>query len=332
MTASSSKSRAYMACVPHAPMLKLQDHKHNPDFWAAYEERVKAFERFDPELVILFGGDHVNTVHLRLMPTMIVGQIAEAIEDWGGMAGKLNVPADLAIGLADYLEAAEFDIATSYDMKVDHAFSAIMETFYRGDVGARPTIPIFINSHFRPRPSLKRCRLLGEAIGRWAAGLGKRVAFLGSGGLSHDVSAIFPQYDDARTEEERALMVHGHERLGIDHQKALAEVRQIMEGHSDLQLRGEVTTMVNANPEWDREFLDIFADDLSTFDRWTDEDVIERGGSGGGEIRLWIAAAAGARAAGAPPIEIDFFTPYSTLGFGLGIAHAGGNDGPDGTA
>jgi 2,3-dihydroxyphenylpropionate 1,2-dioxygenase len=328
MNAVRSKTSAYMACVPHAPMLKLQDRKHHPAFWSAYEDRIKAFERFDPELVIVFGGDHVSTVHLRLMPTVIVGQIAEAIEDWGGKAGKLDVPGDLAIDLADRLAAEEFDIATSYDMKVDHGFSAVMENFYRGEIGARPTIPIFVNSHFRPRPSLKRCRMLGDAVGRWAAGLGKRVAFIGSGGLSHDVSEIFPQYDAAPTDEHRALMVQGHERLGIDLQRSMAEVRKIMEGHAAMLLAGSASP-VGANPDWDREFLDMLENDLTVFDRWTDEDVLERGGSGGGEVRLWIAAAAAGQAAGAPPIKIDFFTRRSTLGFGLGIAHAGGDVGAD---
>jgi 2,3-dihydroxyphenylpropionate 1,2-dioxygenase len=316
---------AFVACVPHAPMMKLQARKHNEPFWSAYDAVIEEFERFDPELVVVFGGDHVNTMHLSLMPSFVVGQSAEAIDDWGGAAGALDVPDDLAIALADHLVAVDFDIATSYAMKVDHGFSAVLENFLRGRLDAVPVIPVFINSHYRPRPSLKRCREVGAEAGRWAAGLGKRVAFLGSGGLSHDVSMIFPQYDDAPNEDMRAIMVHGHEKLGLNLQQSLSEVRQIMEGHAAELLKGGESP-VAANPAWDREFLDAFAGDLRAFDAWTDEKVIAGGGSGGGEVRMWIAAAAAGEAAGSGPIAIDFFTPKSTLGFGLGVAHAGKRD------
>jgi 2,3-dihydroxyphenylpropionate 1,2-dioxygenase len=173
---------------------------------------------------------------------------------------------------------------------------------------------------------LKRCRLLGEAVGNWAAGLGKRVAFLGSGGLSHDVSMIFPQYDDAPSEEARALLVHGHAGLGLDLQSSMREIKTIMEGHAAALLAGGESP-VGANPDWDKSFLDLFASDLAALDSWSDADVIAGGGSGGGEVRMWIAAGAAARAAGSGPIKIDFFTPHSTLGFGLGVAHAGGDEG-----
>ncbi len=316
------KGAAFSACVPHAPMMKLQARRHNEAFWAEYDRLVDEFERFDPELVIVFGGDHVNTMHLSLMPSFMVGQAAEAIEDWGGAQGVLDVPGDLAIDLADTLIDADFDIATSYAMKVDHGFSAVLDAFLRGDLASVPVIPVFINSHYRPRPSLRRCRELGAAIGEWAGKLGKRVAFLGSGGLSHDVSMIFPQYENAPDEKTRDIMVHGHEKLGIDLQESLETVRQIMTGHAEDLLKGGESP-VAANPSWDKEFLDAFGGDLKAFDAWSDEKVLAGGGSGGGEVRMWIAAGAAGLAAGSAPIEIDYFTPRSTLGFGLGLAHAG---------
>ncbi|WP_375202243.1 DODA-type extradiol aromatic ring-opening family dioxygenase [Hyphococcus sp.] len=319
---ASAMRDAFCACVPHAPMLKLQARHHNEDFWAEYDRLVSEFQKYEPELVIVFGGDHVNTMHLSLMPSFVIGQSAEAIEDWGGAPGALDVPADLAIDLADNLVEKEFDIATSYAMKVDHGFSAVLEAFLVGRLDSIPVIPVFINSHYRPRPSLKRCRELGEAIGSWASSLGKRVAFLGSGGLSHDVSMIFPQYEDAPNEDVRDIMVHGHEKLGLNLQESLETVRQIMTGHAEDLLKGGESP-VAANPDWDKKFLDAFAGDLRAFDAWTDELVLAGGGSGGGEVRMWIAAGAASLAAGSSPIEIDFFTPQSTLGFGLGLAHAG---------
>ncbi len=321
-SSNASNGAAFSAFVPHAPMLKLQARRYNEDFWSEYDRLVDEFEKFDPELVIVFGGDHVNTMHLSLMPSFVIGQSAGAIEDWGGAAGALDVPADLAIDLADSLVEADFDIATSYAMKLDHGFSAVLDSFLRGRLASKPVIPVFINSHYRPRPSLKRCREIGETIGHWAAALDKRVAFLGSGGLSHDVSMIFPQYEDAPNEETREIMVHGHEKLGLNLQESLETVRQIMTGHAEDLLKGGGSP-VAANPDWDKKFLDVFGGDLRAFDSWTDEDILSGGGSGGGEVRMWVAAGAASLAAGSDPIEIDFFTPQSTLGFGLGLAHAG---------
>jgi 2,3-dihydroxyphenylpropionate 1,2-dioxygenase len=118
------------------------------------------------------------------------------------------------------------------------------------------------------------------------------------------------------------LLVHGHEALGLDLQRSLEEVRQIMVGHAVELVKGGPSP-VDVNPAWDREFLSLFARDLAALDAWTDDMVIEGGGSGGGEIRMWIAAGAAAQAAGAGPIEVDFASSHSTLGFGLGVAHAG---------
>ncbi len=66
-------------------------------------------------------------------------------------------------------------------MQVDHGFSGILHAFM-GSLDARPVVPIFVNALCHPRPTFKRCREFGEAVGQFAATLGKRVAFLGSGG------------------------------------------------------------------------------------------------------------------------------------------------------
>ena len=49
-----------------------------------------------------------------------------------------------------------------------------------------PIIPIFINAHFPPLPSSKRCYDLGVAINEVLADRPERVAILASGGLSND--------------------------------------------------------------------------------------------------------------------------------------------------
>ena len=56
---------------------------------------------------------------------------------------------------------------------------------------------------------------------------------------------------------------------------------------------GRVKPYVNAAR--DRRFLDILVSgDLTGFDSWTDKDILEQAGYGGGGVRTWIAAAAAA--------------------------------------
>jgi aromatic ring-opening dioxygenase LigB subunit len=48
-----------------------------------------------------------------------------------------------------------------------------------------PIVPIFVNAYFAPQPKPSRCYLLGRLLAKAIEKSGKRVAILGSGGLSH---------------------------------------------------------------------------------------------------------------------------------------------------
>ncbi|MES2257073.1 MAG: hypothetical protein V4724_01070 [Pseudomonadota bacterium] len=316
-----SGAAAYMACVPHVPLLAMQERGVNPALWDAYEARVAEFKAFDPELVIIFGGDHYDGMHLKLMPTFVVGHIATGLSDCGGYPGKLDVPMDAAMGLSQALMDEGFDIATSYAMEVDHGFTNVAHNFL-GELDGRPVLPVLINAMCDPKPSFKRCRELGEAIGRYAATLGKRVAFLGSGGLSHQTDSLFPQYHTAKNDEVRDYIVHGGANgNSISRDQWLSGVQVAMDG-----LNGElVAERFHApwiNKAWDEKFMAAFgAGDMRHFDDWRCKDVTEEAGYGGGEIRQWIAAAAAAQAAGVRKIHADFYSELTKLAVGAGVAH-----------
>lgn len=315
-------SAAYVACVPHVPLLSMQEKAQNEGLWRAYDERVAEFEAFDPDFVVIFGGDHYSNIHLKLSPTFIVGHAAEAINDCGGTPGKLDVPMELSTKLADVLVEDGFDIAVSYAMVVDHGFSNALGNFFNGKLDARPVIPVHINSLSNPRPTMKRCRQLGEAIGRWATEQGKRVAFIGSGGLSHQTNFIFPQYDTAPDEKVRAFIVHGGSPEGITDEKWHGDIDEGMGKLSDDLIAGTFKAPW-INKAWDENFLKILGSgDLSQFDTWTDEDILEAAGYGGGEIRMWIAAAAAGLAAGAPGLNVDYYSSDTTFAVGAGVAHS----------
>jgi 2,3-dihydroxyphenylpropionate 1,2-dioxygenase len=320
VTASPNLGSAYLACVPHVPLLSMQEKQQNPALWQAYDARVTEFEAFDPQVVIVFGGDHYSNIHLKLAPTFLVGHVAQAIDDCGGTPGTLDVPMALSTKLADALVTDGFDIATSYAMVVDHGFSNVLGAFLRGKLNARPVIPVHINSLSDPRPTMKRCRELGEAIGRWARSTGKRVAFLGSGGLSHQTNFIFPQYDTAPDQTVRDFIVHGGGEISPE--KWHGDIEAGMGKLSADLVSGEFKAPW-INKEWDERFLQILGSgDLTGFDGWTDAEVLEAAGYGGGEIRMWIAAAAAGLAAGAPDITVDYYSDETTFAVGAGVAHS----------
>ena len=320
---SNQTSRAYLACVPHVPLTSVQERKDNPEFWRAYDERVQEFRDFDPDLVVVFGGDHYDGMHLKLMPQFVVGQVAQALNDCGGYPGPLDIPLDIAGRAVNHLVEHEFDVATSFAMEVDHGFSNVLHWFL-GELNAKPVLPIHINSLVDPRPTFRRCRLLGEEIGRFARTLGKKVAFLGSGGLSHQTDFIFPQFHNAPNEDVKEYIVHGGARGGvISRDKWMQDISEGMDKLSGQLLDGSFHASW-INEAWDRQFLEVLASgDLERFDSWTDADVLKAAGYGGSEVRQWIAAAAAHQAYDrSATIHVDYYSPDTTLAVGVAVVHA----------
>ena len=177
---------AYLHCLSHSPLVGYVDPAQAVldevnGVIASARARIAAFE---PELVVLFAPDHYNGFFYDVMPPFCLGVGATAIGDFGSAAGELPVPTDLAEACAHAVMKSGIDLAVSYNMQVDHGFAQPLE-FLLGGLDKVPVLPVFINGVATPLPGFQRTRMLGEAIGRFASSLNKRVLFLGSGGLSH---------------------------------------------------------------------------------------------------------------------------------------------------
>lgn len=318
---TSGEANVFLGCVPHAPFMMLQDRVLNEPFWDAYEQQARALRAFDPDLVFVFGADHYSGHHMRLMPSFAIGQAAEAIADDGGCPGKLDVPFDLSLACATYAIEHGIDVATSFSMEVDHGFSAVIGNFL-GAIDAKPVIPIFVNALAAPRPTFKRCRMLGEVIGEFAAGLNKRVAFLGSGGLSHETGEVFPQWLEAPSQRTKDYILHGGAKGGLDRQTWLDEMHDGLQIVNGLLL-DRTPGVGEIREDWDDEFLRLFAaGDMTVFDAWKDADVLRDAGNGAGEVRQWIAAASAAQKAGAGPINVDYYSHDLPMGVASVVTHA----------
>ena len=181
----------------------------------------------------------------------MVGQAAEAVDDRGGFpAGSTcpatsrspaPIPGGCRVRRRDLLRHAG---RSRLQQRVHQLFGAI---------DARRIVPIFVNALSHPRPTFRRCRRFGEAVGRFAATLGKRVAFVGSGGLSHETGEVFPQVfeapmGDARVPDSRRVageLSREQWRRNLD--AGLAVVNGL--------LIQRTPGIGNVKPEWDQAFL-----------------------------------------------------------------------------
>jgi 2,3-dihydroxyphenylpropionate 1,2-dioxygenase len=303
-------------CCSHTPLLH---HLRPPggvqaavrDAFAGLADAVRAF---DPELIVVFSPDHYNGFFYDVLPPFCVGAAATAVDDFGTGGGPLNVPADDALSLVQALQAAELDAALSYRMAVDHGVAQPLHLL-TGGLERYPVIPLFVNCVARPAPSCRRVRQLGAAVGRWAAGLERRVLLVGSGGLSH--SPGLPDFfaASARTREH---LIGGR---GADPAAMRKREAAIIE-----RARGYVTgelTPPPLNEAWDRAFLDLLGrGELAAVDEFADDWITAEGGPGGHEIRTWIAAFAALAAAGPYRMVVDYYRPVPEWVAGMGLVQA----------
>ena len=302
-----------LVATSHSPLLEHAelDAEVAAELDGAFDEARRFVADYDPDVVVNFGPDHYNGFFYRLMPPFCVGYAAQSIGDYGSQAGRLDVPEDLARGIAEAALDAGIDLAVSLDMEVDHGAVQPMEILF-GDITAKPFVPVFVNSVAPPFTPLKRVRLLGEAIGHYLAGLDQKVLLIASGGLSHDPPV--PRLATANDAQRRGLIGEGPlspEARDARQQRVIAAAKDFAAGTATIQ---------DLAPEWDREFMQIVASgDLTPLDAWSPDDMTRIAGNSSHEVRTWIAAYAALGAAGTYSVQYSYYRPIRELiaGFGL---------------
>jgi 2,3-dihydroxyphenylpropionate 1,2-dioxygenase len=314
-----------LTCVSHGPALAnpLPEPREHGLIVAAYAARAAALAAFDPELIVVFAPDHYTDIHLELVPPFCIGLRCEAVADYGGFPGPINVPYELASRCVSFLRERDIDIAVSHSMKVDHGFSQPLHNVC-GGVGRYAVLPICINTTCNPLSPFRRIRLLGETIGAFARQVGMRVAFLASGGLSHHPANIFPQDLAGAPEKVKNYLMYGgesgemtvtgwHQYLG---EQTVLGARNVLEGRRTAQ-------DFRINREWDERFLNALTKgDYCVFDRWNPTEIVRDAGVAAMEIQQWIAAASAAQIAGVKPIVVDAHVTTVEYRLSVAVAHA----------
>lgn len=314
-----------LICASHSPLLYC--YKKEPKRWQELQDSFKAqseaISKFDPELVIAFGSDHFNGFFLKMMPSFCVGFQAEAVGDIGGFAGLLDVPADTARELVVDLRKEKIDTSVSYRMIVDHAFSQTIHLML-GALSARPVIPIFINCINPPFVPFARSRMLGEAVGRFSAKLGKRVLFLASGGMSHHPTRYYPALGDGEEAVEAWQISGGEDARSLSKNQWLKRLYNMHHEGAEMIARGERTAaQMHLNAEADWRFLNVFKENsLDEYDTWDQHQMIAEAGIGSMELHTWIAGAAAHKEVGGNSPQISFYDVVPEIGIAAGVVYA----------
>ncbi|WP_322054642.1 3-carboxyethylcatechol 2,3-dioxygenase [Paraburkholderia bannensis] len=306
----------HLECLSHTPLHGYFD--PHPDVVAEVERVGRAararVEAFQPDLIVAFAPDHFNGFFYDVMPPFCIGARAQAIGDFKSLAGTLPVPEDLAYALAQSVLDADIDVALSYRMQVDHGCAQALEVL-TGGLDRYPVIPVFINSVAPPMATLRRARLLGDAIGRFMSRTGKRVLVVGSGGISHEPPV--PELFDATPEIAERLIAGrnpSEESRNARQARTVAAARAFTKGDSHLH---------PLNPEWDRAFLERLASgELTAVDGMTNGAITRDGGKSAHEIRTWVAAFGALAAYGPYRASLDYYRAIPEWIAGFAAMHA----------
>jgi 2,3-dihydroxyphenylpropionate 1,2-dioxygenase len=280
-------SERLVVCASHSPGKERDvEHAFGRRFRSALTAASERAQRFDPDVVVLFGGDHRRAFR-HVVPAFGVALSASILAEGGHPAGDLDVPSEPARRLCEHLLAAGFDIAACRDIKLDHAFAQPVRDLF-GDLTAKPVIPLAVNCATAPLPTARRVAAFGAEVGRFLDGVDGRVLVIGTGGLSHSPPSLEVDTYDL-SDEDRA--------------------RIIAEGMADARAK--------IRPDWDGEVLDAMSKwDVATLIRLVDTAHV-RAGAGANEVRTWLAAGA---AGGGRPVTPLVYEPVPEWITGMAVA------------
>jgi hypothetical protein len=185
---------AGIACS-HVPFMAAEENwdrltdSERKNLRSGFETARRILEDSRADVLITFADDHFDRCFYDNLPAFLIGVGEEApgpaVPGFDIPPVRLPVASDLArFILREGLEGG-VDFAFSEELPLDHAeLAPMIHLTPRWDL---PIIPIVVNAFAPPMPTLKRCfdvgAFIGRCVERWPGN--KRIAFLGTGGLSH---------------------------------------------------------------------------------------------------------------------------------------------------
>ncbi|MFJ9179362.1 catechol 1,2-dioxygenase [Streptomyces sp. NPDC102360] len=262
--------------------------------------------RTRPDTVVLIGSNHFRGFWLDLIPpfTLGVGECVASGES-GTPKGPQPVDVPLAQHIADSLvESGRFDPAFSARLQIDHGQSHAIQYLLDGlDV---EIVPLVVNVFAHPLPTLERCQELGRAIREAVLAFpgDRRVAVVGSGGLSHRLP--WPDWREPHGDDEEFMVgawLNGRNNWQ-DYDKRRREIIRAAEA--------------SLTPEFDDEFLTLLErGEAHRLTAYTTEELEKVAGNGAQELRTWLLMAAALDHAPARRLAYEPMPEWLT---GMGVA------------
>ncbi|HEY1699619.1 MAG TPA: hypothetical protein VGG75_07900 [Trebonia sp.] len=258
-----------------------------------------------PDVALIVGSNHFRGFWLDLLPafTLGVGEVTGSGES-GTPGGPLPADPEFARHLANTLvERDGFDLAYSARLQIDHGQTHAVQYLLDGlDI---PIVPLVVNVFAPPLPTLRRCQDLGRAI-RAAIGSfpgARRVAVIGSGGLSHVLP--WPDWRDPKSDDDEFMV------------QAWTDGRNHWRDY-DARRRQIILKSPSVIAEsFDEEFLSwLEKGEAGQLASWTTARLQEAGGNGAQEIRTWLIMAAALGHAPATRIAYEVLPEWLT---GMGV-------------
>ncbi|MEV0402052.1 hypothetical protein [Actinoallomurus sp. NPDC050550] len=259
-----------------------------------------------PDTVVIVGSNHFRGFWLDLIPSFTIG-VGECVAsgESGTPKGPQPVDEELARHVAGTLvDGGGFDVAFSARLQIDHGQSHAIQYLLAGlDV---EIVPIVVNVFAPPLPTLARCDALGRAIREAVEAFpgDRRVAVIGSGGLSHRLP--WPDWRSPDGEDEEFM------------------VRAWLDGRNNWQdydaRRRQIIRAARAaiNPEFDDELLTMVEKgELHRITTYTTERLEEVAGNGAQEVRTWLVMAAALGHAPGHRLAYEVIPEWLT---GMGVA------------
>jgi 2,3-dihydroxyphenylpropionate 1,2-dioxygenase len=259
-----------------------------------------------PDTVIVVGSNHFRGFWLDLIPSFTIG-VGECLAsgESGTPKGPQPVDVELARHLADSLvESGRFDVAFSARLQIDHGQSHAIQYLLAGmDVRI---IPIVVNVFAHPLPTLARCEALGQALREAVAAFpgNRRVAVIGSGGLSHRLP--WPDWRSPDGDDEEFIV------------RAWLDGRDNWQDYDERRRQIIRAARAAITPEFDEEFLALIEKgELHRITAYTTERLGEVAGNGAQEIRTWLVMAAALGHAPGRRLAYEVIPEWLT---GMGVA------------
>ncbi|MEM2023463.1 MAG: hypothetical protein QXG69_01580 [Candidatus Caldarchaeum sp.] len=204
------------AAGPHSPVVYQLPWEESEEYVREMEKVRECFKEIGrrinvlkPDVLLVFGADHVQTFWFGNFPQMMVftGEAANYCVG-GRRVLHLKNHHELAEELLFGLVEEEFDVGFSQEVDFfDHPFTTplywILQTCNVPDIRV---IPFQLNTNVHPRVKLKRCYDLGQAVRRVLerSKRPERVFAIGTGGLSHFPGT--PYYGNIDEEADRYIL------------------------------------------------------------------------------------------------------------------------------